>query len=310
MAPRHAFTVQLVDRNLLDDNSPGHAATVISTPQQQVYAGLGPAYHDWRHLWGAYSPPSFSPQVVSREETPPRFNYSTAVSSHSPYATYTIPITENQANQALAEIRRREASDDWFNVSPAVRNYCTADVNRNATAMGLGAVLPYETPGSNRDYFANVERTLRANPRAKFVVDEQGRPMLDSAGIPTTIPESLREIQQDYAFVGGGYDTPSERLGRVPSQSGPPNPHKWRSGDAPLNLPKQPETTRRRRRRYAPFRAEPDISFVRPKTIDLKRATCRIRLMSASVTGRLHLQASARVIQTCRCRNPAGPSAL
>lgn len=235
MAPHHAFTIQLADRDLLGKQSPGHAATVISTPWQQIYAGLGPAYHDWRHFFGAYSPPSFSPQVVSREETPPHANYST-VTSPSPYATYTIPIAENQTQQGIAEIRRRAASDEWYDARPTVRNYCTTDVNRNAMAMELGAMLPYEAPGANRDYLANIERTLRANPRAKFIVDEQGRLMLDSVGRPTAIPDSLREIQQDYAFVGGGYDTPSERLGHVPSSSGPPNPHKWRSGDSPLEF--------------------------------------------------------------------------
>jgi hypothetical protein len=53
---------------------------------------------------------------------------------------------------------------------------------------------------------------LTANPRSKF--------MIDGAGRPVAIPQSLRGIQQDYAFVGGGYDTPSERSGRFPSAQG------------------------------------------------------------------------------------------
>jgi len=229
MAPRHAFTFQLADRDLLGRLSPGHAATVVSTPQQQTYSGLGPAFHDWRHLWGMRSPPSFNPQVLPREETPPRSwdprNYSTA-STHDPYATYTVPITEDQAKQALAEIRRRADSGDWYNAF--VREYCTTDVNRNASAAGLGSVLPYEAPGGNRDYLTDIERALRANPRAKYIIDGAGRPV--------PIPESLREIQRDYAYVGAGYDTPSERLGHVPSSSGPPNPHMWRSGTSPVEL--------------------------------------------------------------------------
>lgn len=237
MAPRHAFTFQLADRDVLGMASPGHAATVISTPQQQTYSGLGPAYHDWRHLWGMYSPPSFEPLAVPREETSPRssdpYNYST-VSAHDPYATYTVPITEEQAKRALAEIQRTRDSNDRYNAF--IRNYCTTDVNRNAEAAGLGSALPYEAPGANRDYLANVERTARANPRAKYVMGEAGRLIVDSTGRPIPFPEALREIQRDYAYVGGGYDTPSERLGHVSSSSGPPNPHLWRSGNSPVEF--------------------------------------------------------------------------
>lgn len=228
MAPRHAFTFQLADRDLLGRASPGHAATVVSTPQQQTYSGLGPAFHDWYHLKGMYSPQSFEPQVVPREETPPRswdpHNYST-VSADGSYATYTVPVTEDQARLALAEIRRRGESGDQYNAF--IRDYCTTDVNRNANAAGLGTALPYEWPGNNRDYLARIEKKLRASPRAKYVFHAGG---LDR------IPDALREIQQDYAFVGGGYDTPSERLGHVPSSSGPPNPHKWRSGTSPVEF--------------------------------------------------------------------------
>jgi hypothetical protein len=233
MAPRHAFTFQLAD-SLLRQRSPGHAATVISTPQQQTYSGLGPAFHDWYHLKGLISPPSFNPQIVLREETPPRssepHNYSTA-SSDSPYATYTVPITEDQANQALAQIRRTSHSGDWYNALD--QEYCTTDVNRNARAAGLGTVLPYELPGRNRDYLADVERTLRANPRAKYLMNERGGLIVDSTGRPTPIPEALREIQRDYAFVGGGYDTPSERSGHVPTRSGP---RVWESGTSPVEF--------------------------------------------------------------------------
>ncbi|MBA7464890.1 hypothetical protein ES707_00048 [subsurface metagenome] len=229
MAPRYAFTFQLGDRDWLGHGSPGHAAAVISTPQQQTYSGLGPADHDWRSLKGTYSAPSFEPQVVQREETPSRswdpYNYST-VSAHEPHATYTIPITEDQSKSALAEIQRFKDSGDWYNAW--IRNYCTTDVNRNANAAGLGTVLPHEFPWSNDAYLSDVERTLRANPRAKYTIDRTGRPI--------AIPDTLREIQRDYAYVGGGYDTPSERLGHVPSPSGPPNPHMWRSGTAPVEF--------------------------------------------------------------------------
>lgn len=237
MAPRYAFTFQLADRDILGRQSPGHVATVISTPQQQTYSGLGPAFHDWLHLKGMLSPPSFKPQIVQREETPPRssdtYNYSTT-SGHDSHATYTVPITENQAERALAQIQQTGNTGDWFNFFKG--KYCTNDVRKNAQAAELGAVLPYESPGGNRDHLANVERTLLADRRAKYVLDEAGRLIVDATGRPMSIPESLRQIQRDYANVGGGYDTPSERLGHVPSQSGPPNPHMWRSGTSPVEF--------------------------------------------------------------------------
>lgn len=207
MAARYSLTIQLADRSV-SDKSPGHAAVVVNTPEGQTYAGLGPASHDWKSLYGAWSSPGFDPQTVSHGSTPPRasdpLNYST-VSGHKTYSTFTIPVTEAQAEKALAEIRQIKEAGENYNIFD--RRYCTSIVNRIMKAAGLGAELPFAFPESNHEYLSNVEKALRANPNAKYLVDGAARPAL--------IPEAFRGIQRDYAFAGSGYDTPSERVGRV-----------------------------------------------------------------------------------------------
>lgn len=64
MAHRNSLTIQLADPSL-SEQSPGHAAVVVNTPNEQTYAGFGPASHDWRSLKGMWSSPSFRPQTVS-----------------------------------------------------------------------------------------------------------------------------------------------------------------------------------------------------------------------------------------------------
>jgi hypothetical protein len=202
MASRHSLTIQLADPSL-GDLSPGHAAVVINTPDGQTYAGLGPAHHGL-----PYSPPSFVPQTVPAGVLPPDasnpLNYST-VFGHNSYKTFTIPVSESAAAKALAEVRRMEASGDYYNLFNS--KYCTLTVNRILDAAGLGSDLLYSVPSRSIQYLSDIEKTLSLNPNAKFTVDGNNN------RIP--IPEALRGLQQDYAYVGGGYDTPSERVRRA-----------------------------------------------------------------------------------------------
>jgi hypothetical protein len=210
MASRYSMTVQFAEPSAAD-RSPGHAAVVVNTPDGQTYAGLGPANHDWRSLGGMWSLPRFEPQTVSPGKMPPGFsdpqNFNT-VFGHKSYATHTIPISEEQAKKALAEIERIRSSNQNYNVFDA--NVCTTIVNQILEASGLGRdILPRILPSQNNDYLSNVESTLTANPKARVA--------FDGAGLAHAIAEPLRFMQKDYAFVGGGYDTPSERHGLLPS---------------------------------------------------------------------------------------------
>src|ERR1700752_856957 len=100
-----------------------------------------------------------------------------------------------------------EASGQWYSLFN--NKYCTPSVTRILHAAGLGEDILYKIPNRARDYIFDIENTLSLNPKAKF--------MIDGAGRPVRIPESLHGIQRDYAYPGGGYDTPSERTDRVPA---------------------------------------------------------------------------------------------
>ncbi|WP_315806716.1 MULTISPECIES: hypothetical protein [unclassified Bradyrhizobium] len=193
MAPRYSLTIQI------NPNIPGHAAVVVNEPSKQTYAGFGPQRHYSPWSYGKFDVHSLAPG-----QTPPADFSSVAGAAHR---TFTVPITEEQATQALNEIQRISSSSGNYNVADA--NVCTAMVNRIMEAAGLGSDLLYLSPLRSSQYLSDVEKTLIDNPRSKF--------MIDGAGRPAAIPQSLRGVQQDYAFVGGGYDTPSERNGHLPS---------------------------------------------------------------------------------------------
>jgi len=224
MASRYSMTIQFAEPSAAD-LSPGHAAVVVNTPDGQTYAGLGPAHHDWGSLGGMWSRPRFEPQTVSPGKTPPGFsdpkNFNT-VFGHQSYASHTIPISEEQAKRALAEIERIRESNQNYNVFNA--NVCTTIVNQILEASGLGRdILPRILPSENNKFLSNVESAMTANPKARVV--------FDGAGLANAIPQSLRSMQSDYAFVGGGYDTPSERHGRLPSGPLPPQEATMSFGD-------------------------------------------------------------------------------
>ncbi|MGJ4946426.1 hypothetical protein ACQR1W_38125 [Bradyrhizobium sp. HKCCYLS1011] len=195
MASRYSLTVQI------NPNFPGHAAVVVNEPSKQTYAGFGPQRHYSPWSYGKFDIHSLSPGEIP----PPDFS---SVIGQGQYKTFTVPITEQQATRALHEIERIHNANGNYNFFDS--NICTTIVNRIAEAAGLGRdVLPRVLPSYNGEYLSNIEQTLAANPKAKVA--------FDGAGMPAAIPESLRGVQQDYAFVGAGYDTPSERNGHLPS---------------------------------------------------------------------------------------------
>jgi hypothetical protein len=80
---------------------------------------------------------------------------------------------------------------------------CTTIANRIMRAAGLGSNLS-AIPARNYEVLSDFAKTLALDPKAKVG---------NASGLP--IPEAFRGLQQDYAYVGGGYDTPSERIQRA-----------------------------------------------------------------------------------------------
>ena len=209
MAARHSITVQ-IEPGLI-----GHAAVVVNESGRQTYAGFGPQTRNAPWSYG-----KFDVHSVERGKAPP--NDFSSAAGVGQYQTYTIPITEAQAQQALREIQRLRSSAGNYNAFD--ENVCTTIVNRIMDAAGLGRdSLPRVRPSDNGDYLSNIENTLAANPKAKVA--------FDGAGMAHRIPDALRDVQQDYSVVGGGYDTAAERLGRISSAQ----------GEAPALLPQTPD---------------------------------------------------------------------
>jgi hypothetical protein len=72
-------------------------------------------------------------------------------------------------------------------------------------AVGLGNSL-HTVPQVDFEYLSDIADTLADDPNATLARKTR---------VP--IPNELRGIQRDYAYVGRGYDTPSERVLRAAS---------------------------------------------------------------------------------------------
>ncbi|MGY4307175.1 hypothetical protein ACVIJ6_004418 [Bradyrhizobium sp. USDA 4369] len=199
MAARHSLTFQV------NPGLPGHAAVVVNDPTGQVYAGFGPEHH------GSISDKGkFDAHSMQNGKAPP--NDFSSVADAGLYATFTVPVTEQQADLARVEIAKLSAEPLFYNGWDLARfsqdpSICTSIVNRITEAAGLGKHL-YPIPQANYEYLSDIADTLAKDPKAQ---------RLARTGLP--VPDALRGIQRDYAYVGGGADTPSERLGRLPGRS-------------------------------------------------------------------------------------------
>ncbi len=204
MAARHSLTFQI------NPALPGHAAVVVNDPTGHVYAGFGPQHH------GSISDQGkFDAHWMQNGKAPP--NDFSSVADDGQYATFTVPISEEQADLARGEIAKIGAEPLLYNGWDLARfsrdpRICTSVVNRITEAAGLGKHL-YPVPQANYEYLSDIADTLAKDPKAQ---------RLARTGLP--IPDALRGLQKDYAYVGGGADTPSERLGRVPSRSSSDGP--------------------------------------------------------------------------------------
>ena len=197
MAPRYSMTIQI------DPSLPGHAAVVVNEPSRQTYAGFGP-----EHQHHVSDKGQFDVHTVQAGGAPPPDHSS--ILSDDQQATFTIPISQAQAQAAQREIVKIQSEPLWYNgwdlawfsSHPRI---CTTIVNRIMEAAGLGKPL-YPVPQANFEFLSDIANTLVDDPSAKVA---------KRSGLP--IPDELRGLQRDYAFVGGGYDTPSERHGPLPS---------------------------------------------------------------------------------------------
>jgi hypothetical protein len=193
MASRHSLTIQVANPSFADRSLGGHLAAVINTPSGQTYAGFGPK--NGRLLDSG----KFDSYTVQRSEVPPR-DYSN-VFGHNSYATFTIPISEAQAAAANAEIRRIKQADPDYILG---YNMCSTVINQLMQAAGLGDIL-FVNPSKDFQSLTKIAETLALDPKAQFTRD----------GL--FIPDAFRGLQKDYAYVGGGSDTPSEGIRRVTS---------------------------------------------------------------------------------------------
>jgi hypothetical protein len=184
MPGRHSLTVQI------DPSLPGHVAVLINTPSGQTYAGFGPEQHGSIYDRGRFDVHSVQPgDTIERD-------YSNTL-GRGQSATYTVPITEAQARAGLEEIERIKKDVPWYNgFMPRV---CSTIVSQIMGAAGLGGHL-YTVPQVDKEYLSDISDTVFKDPKAKVTA---------RSGVP--IADELRDIQPDYAYVGGGYDTPSER---------------------------------------------------------------------------------------------------
>jgi hypothetical protein len=143
--------------------------------------------------------------------------------SNSPQ-TFTIPISELQAKAARDEIDRVSQTGRRYSFPDYV---CSTFVNQIMRAAGLGDDL-YTVPARDAAFLGDAADTLAQNPNVRIT---------SKAGLP--IPDGLRGLQRDYAYVGGGYDTPSERIQRVsssPASQAEDNQNPWRMGAAAIRF--------------------------------------------------------------------------
>jgi hypothetical protein len=192
MAGRHSLTVQI------DPSLPGHVAVVLSDPSGQTYAGFGPEHH-----WWPYDKGRFDVHPVESGNLPPPDH-----SSVPGGKTFTFPVSEAQARAAHEDIRKIQSEVPQYDARLGFSDpqVCSTIVSRIMKSAGLGDHL-YTVPQVDLEYLTDIADTLANNPKSAIAA---------KSGLP--IPDELRGIQSDYAFLGGGHDTPSERLGHVPNR--------------------------------------------------------------------------------------------
>jgi hypothetical protein len=212
--------------------SPGHAAVVVNTPYGQTYAGLGPLNDGTQFFGGLFARASYGVQHVDpgKEPTTGRADFSN-VYGHA-NVSFTLPGGASQAAATLSYIQQRsdfyeqpdvqvtgygnpfdfqQSGTSWgagirpweYSSNPFGINVCTTEAD-NALRVWAGSSesLLYLSPGAGAAYLIAVSDTLANRSYAPFTNETFPRP----------IPEELRWLQQDYAYLGGGFNSPSERL--------------------------------------------------------------------------------------------------
>src|SRR4051812_682345 len=128
MPGRHALTVQLNPYGV------GHAAVTLTDPSGQTYAGFGPRWHN-----APISPGKFDVHTVPTGSTALPSDFSNVFGDD--HRTYTVPITEEQARSAHAEISLIGREGLWYNAMKRDPRVCTTIVDRIMQAAGVNAGL-------------------------------------------------------------------------------------------------------------------------------------------------------------------------
>ena len=143
---------------------------------------------------GAYIPGKFDTHTIKPGEALPSDYSNTGL---GPYGTFTIPVSEAQANRTCGN---RADQPIWYGIQrprfEVLLDGCQSD--HAGCRTGQPALC-----GSASELRISIRRCGHACPDPRAQIARR-------TGVP--IPASLRRIQQDYAYVGGGYDTPPERL--------------------------------------------------------------------------------------------------
>jgi len=187
-----------------DDESVGHVTIAIGTSRGTTYVGFGPNEGRLSMLGEFYAQGQFDVEFVPAGASPTigENNYANPY-DHQSHASFSVRVSDARANAALDRINELAGSAGNYNIPNW--NVCVSIAQDIAAAAGI------EFPGGmptavDRD-LRSISDTLARNPKATSYPGEFGL-------IP--IPEGLRSLQEDYAFLGRGFDTPREMLGTRP----------------------------------------------------------------------------------------------
>jgi hypothetical protein len=187
-----------------DDESVGHVTIAIGTSRGTTYVGFGPNEARLSKLGKFYARGQFDVEFVPAGASPTidENNYANPY-DHQSHASFSVRVSDARANAALDRINELAGSAGNYNIPNW--NVCVSIAQDIAAAAGI------EFPGGmstavDRD-LRSISDTLGRNPKATSYPGGFGL-------IP--IPEGLRSLQEDYAFLGRGFDTPREMLGTRP----------------------------------------------------------------------------------------------
>jgi hypothetical protein len=200
MASAYSVTI-LIASLQLDPYAVSHVTIAVNTPDGSIFAGFGPNY-DSSYIGNAYSGGKCDMQYVPPGGTPTVGDWSIPLNDNV-NASFTIPTSESQAYAIVAAIGAFGDSVPNYNVLNLT--VCSTVIGQCLQAGGLGNPIS-AIPNIKFQEFKSISDTLAANPGAQYYYSPTFNQFLP-------VPEGVRGLQQDYARIGRGFDTPSEMRG-------------------------------------------------------------------------------------------------